>query len=75
MNTCVCCGVVIPEGRQVCPQCEGSAEPDAILKDGTRLYLKSTSPKFGAKNPSGANFQNELYDLLMGYKRAISKED
>ena len=21
-NTCICCGAVIPEGRQVCPQCE-----------------------------------------------------
>lgn len=21
-NTCVCCGALIPEGRQVCPQCE-----------------------------------------------------
>lgn len=21
-NTCVCCGSVIPEGRQVCPVCE-----------------------------------------------------
>lgn len=21
-NTCVCCGIVIPEGRQVCPICE-----------------------------------------------------
>lgn len=21
-NTCVCCGVDIPEGRQVCPSCE-----------------------------------------------------
>lgn len=21
-NTCVCCGTVIPEGRQVCPKCE-----------------------------------------------------
>ena len=21
-NTCVCCGAIIPEGRQVCPQCE-----------------------------------------------------
>lgn len=21
-NTCVCCGEVIPEGRQVCPRCE-----------------------------------------------------
>lgn len=22
MNTCICCGVEIPEGRQVCPNCE-----------------------------------------------------
>lgn len=22
MNTCVCCGEVIPEGRQVCENCE-----------------------------------------------------
>ena len=21
-NRCVCCGVEVPEGRQVCPQCE-----------------------------------------------------
>lgn len=21
-NTCICCGATIPEGRQVCPQCE-----------------------------------------------------
>ena len=21
-NTCVCCGEIIPEGRQVCPSCE-----------------------------------------------------
>lgn len=21
-NTCICCGAVIPEGRQVCPSCE-----------------------------------------------------
>ena len=21
-NTCVCCGVIIPEGQQVCPNCK-----------------------------------------------------
>lgn len=25
-NLCVCCGAVIPEGRQVCPVCEHKAE-------------------------------------------------
>ena len=23
VNRCVCCGAIIPEGRQVCPICEG----------------------------------------------------
>jgi len=22
-DRCVCCGAIIPEGRQVCPQCQG----------------------------------------------------
>lgn len=26
MNTCVCCGAVIPEGRLVCPSCERDAD-------------------------------------------------
>lgn len=21
-DTCICCGAIIPEGRQICPQCE-----------------------------------------------------
>ena len=24
-NTCVCCGTTIPEGRQICPQCENKS--------------------------------------------------
>ena len=23
-NSCICCGAIIPEGRQICPQCEDS---------------------------------------------------
>ena len=69
MNTCVCCGAPVPEGRQVCPICEGSAVPDAILKDGTRLYLKTS------KTPGMLPLQMELYEQLMGYKRAVDKED
>ena len=26
-NTCVCCGQIIPEGRQICPQCEDMDVP------------------------------------------------
>lgn len=27
-NTCVCCGDIIPEGRQVCPRCENNVKGD-----------------------------------------------
>lgn len=30
-NRCVCCGAIIPEGRQVCPNCERSAEDDPLI--------------------------------------------
>ena len=26
MNTCVCCGAPVPEGRMVCPECEIEVE-------------------------------------------------
>ena len=28
VNRCVCCGEIIPEGRQVCPNCEGGRKND-----------------------------------------------
>ena len=31
-NRCVCCGTIIPEGRQVCPQCERT--PVRPIKNG-----------------------------------------
>ena len=34
-NRCICCGAQIPEGRQVCPECEGGAvceqDPDGYI--------------------------------------------
>ncbi len=62
-NRCVCCGEVIPEGRQVCFRCETARNPapDAFLADGTPLYFKirnTPSPK--------NNLQLYLYDLLTG---------
>ena len=69
MNTCVCCGAPIPEGRQVCPKCETwGAAPDAFLPDGTPLYLKTP------RNPEELPLQLALYEQLLGYKRATSKE-
>ena len=58
MDTCVCCGFPVPEGRQVCPICEGKAEPDFITKDGVPVYLKTR------ENPEGLSPQLRLYELL-----------
>lgn len=71
MNTCVCCGAVIPEGRQHCPICERNAKrrPDVILPDGTPLYLKTS------EDQSGYDIQRELYEILSRYKAAVDKED
>lgn len=30
-NRCVCCGTIIPEGRQVCPTCETEAENKQLV--------------------------------------------
>ena len=30
-NRCVCCGRIIPEGRQVCPMCEEKAKRRDVL--------------------------------------------
>ena len=32
-DRCVCCGEIIPEGRQVCPQCEDGVEKDGEQAD------------------------------------------
>lgn len=69
MNRCSGCGFPVQEGKQLCPVCEGAATPDAILSDGTPLYLKTSNI------PTGKNLQLELYEQLLGYRRAVVKED
>ena len=42
-NLCVCCGAIIPEGRQVCPICEKSlADAPLILKPVDSLRKEKT---------------------------------
>ena len=62
-NICVCCGRIIPEGRQTCLVCENMAAspmPDAVLPDGTPLYFKTTA-SYDAEN---LPLQLYLYNLL-----------
>ena len=34
-NRCVCCGAIIPEGRQVCPKCEKEGVCGAVVGNPT----------------------------------------
>ena len=38
-NTCICCGEIIPEGRQICPTCEKQLN-DFKLKGKTKIFGK-----------------------------------
>jgi hypothetical protein len=40
-NTCVCCGVIIPEGRMVCPQCESAFVDNVELRIDYNLPIKN----------------------------------
>ena len=59
-DACISCGSTVPEGRLTCPNCENSWkwQPDAILQDGTPLYLKTRV------SPRNTCLQLFLYDLL-----------
>lgn len=41
-DTCVCCGEIVPEGRQVCPICERMSINDYYLKIAETVALRST---------------------------------
>lgn len=42
-NTCICCGAIIPEGRQVCPICERKwPEFEEKTERAEALYVERT---------------------------------
>lgn len=49
VERCVCCGEIIPEGRQVCPDCE-----DKI----------GQQPAFGGDHQLRARYKQALYDVI-----------
>lgn len=68
-NLCVCCGAVIPEGRQICSRCENIARVkgdwysgEVIMKDGTKRYSSGTmSDVFAwAQSLLGSKHANEF---------------
>lgn len=47
-NTCICCGVEIPEGRQICPACEKVDHP-AHYNTGKYECIEVMRDTFGDK--------------------------
>ena len=60
---CVCCGVIIPEGRQVCPQCSGEAGEQQNRRDRkmSKYIIKAQVSPTGECNPEFAP-EKELAD-------------
>ena len=42
-NTCVCCGEIIPEGRQVCWNCEHNYTEEKVEEDENVEFLSETT--------------------------------
>lgn len=79
-NTCICCGCLIPEGRQICPKCssEDFKVDDTVeqayrrgyaagLKDNKKL-LRETLPVLRAAiftDYKDTSKANELYDRIV----------
>ena len=70
-NTCVACGAVIPEGRQVCSDCQAkdTVEPDPIKPD---YYNDTKFSPFDVIDDWGLNFY--LGNAVKYIKRAGKKE-
>lgn len=42
---CICCGEIIPEGRQVCPVCEAKADSAYLILEKEQGHDNSTTDK------------------------------
>ena len=65
-NRCVCCGTIIPEGLQVCPNCEsGGSRMDAKGKPEKTIIRNAIMHKDGQRFLSGYRHGNAYwtYDI------------
>ena len=57
MDTCVCCGQPVPEGRMVCPECEiKSLERKNVMDDGIQALVA----EINARSKSNTHRINDL---------------
>jgi len=68
-NTCICCGKVIPEGRQVCYQCENKGSNNVKLTKEDKIKFRTEVPK---ANPIEIIQISEFVDE---HRERFAKED
>ncbi len=76
-NTCVCCGEVIPEGRQVCAVCETKNTGEAIARgmiDGINSPCPYTIPPLnvGKKKDTPVDIHKIIDDAMEKRDRTVS---
>lgn len=74
VDTCVCCGEIVPEGRMVCPSCEAGLTPKKNMKpvEKTDQYVvivisdrELAEAKQVTSLEAGVNYANKLLDELL----------
>lgn len=78
---CVCCGEIIPEGRQVCPDCEQKAaqNKDAIKffrvqLNRSKINLKGAQDRGDQKAEANILHKMQIYEFVIGILQKEVKE-
>ena len=61
MNTCVCCGAIIPEGGQICPPCGKGVSRDKYTKGYAKGYHDGVSR---ARNETALEVIEEIEKMI-----------
>lgn len=76
-NTCVCCGEIIPEGRQVCPNCANRRKPRRGLTTARLIDASALKWKLGQVTlyvPWLRFGKTAISKILESYRRAVFEE-
>lgn len=74
-NTCVCCGVQIPEGRQICPICERKDKEENNMNTDLLFDLKDLRAEIGALSlANNINVYNLQYTAMKNKIEEIIKK-
>lgn len=65
VDSCVCCGAIVPEGRQTCLECEKAMGKKESLYDDVCRALTDFEHASDPETPPKQNFTEVFYRLLV----------